>query len=82
MPLVKSHISEILQLLQKIAEDMERQRGDVMQRLEARRRRQMDRNFEAEAAVHMLKEAESQSQAALDRTAAERGNQKSLVNCL
>ena len=60
---------------------MERQRSEVMQRLEARRRRQADRDFEAEAVVQMLKNAESQSLAVQDRLATERGNQKSLVSC-
>lgn len=60
---------------------MEQQNNEVMQRLEARRRRQADRAFEAEAVMQMLKQAESQTQAAQDRVAAERGNQKTLVNC-
>ncbi|XP_070192500.1 trichohyalin-like isoform X3 [Littorina saxatilis] len=64
---------------QQLKTDMERQRTEVMQRLEARRRRQTDRDFEAEAVVQMLKKAESQHQAASDRASTERGNQKSLL---
>ncbi|XP_076469709.1 uncharacterized protein LOC143300037 [Babylonia areolata] len=63
----------------KLNEDMERQRSEVMQRLEVRRQRQTDRSFETEAVVQMLKDAESQSRAAQDRAAAEQGNQRSLL---
>ncbi|KAL8585439.1 hypothetical protein ACOMHN_024600 [Nucella lapillus] len=63
----------------KLAEDMGRQRGEVTRRLEARRQRQTDRSFESEAVVQMLKQAQNQSQAALDRASANRSSQKSLL---
>ena len=64
---------------QKLNKEMAKQRADMLQKLEARRKRQSTEEFEQETAVLMLKHAESQHQQALDRQASELGAQRSLV---
>jgi hypothetical protein len=59
--------------------EMERQRAEVLRRLQAKKEKQSDQDFEAQAVVAMLKQAESQTQAAKDRATERRGQQKSLV---
>ncbi|KAK7499478.1 hypothetical protein BaRGS_00009130 [Batillaria attramentaria] len=64
---------------QALLTDMERQRSDVMKRLQARRRRQAEHDNEAETALIMLRQAESQTLAAQEKVDSARGHQRSLL---